>query len=70
MCRQFLSNEGIGIGPPGQRERQYQKYRAMRAAENVYEHRVGKLTSQYETRLAAAEDNKRHWSGIVRRNFL
>jgi len=55
--RQYLSNEGLGAGTPGQRQRQYQKYRAMRAAENVYEHRVGKLTAQYETRLVA-EDQK------------
>ena len=58
-CRQYLSHEGVGSGTPGQRERQYQKFRAMRAAENVFEHRAGKLTSQYETRLATADDEGR-----------
>ena len=53
--RQYLSNEGLGIGTPGQRQKQYQKFRAMRAAENVYEHRVGKLTAKYETRLVSEQ---------------
>ncbi|XP_018561108.1 dnaJ homolog subfamily C member 28 [Anoplophora glabripennis] len=40
--RQYLSYDGIGSGNPFQRQKQYAKVRAMKAAENVYEHRVSK----------------------------
>ncbi|XP_060521230.1 dnaJ homolog subfamily C member 28 [Cylas formicarius] len=43
--RQYLSFEGVGSGNPFQRERQYSKVRAMQAAENVYNHRVAKVTA-------------------------
>lgn len=40
--RQFLSYGGYGMGSPFQREKQYQKLRAMKAQENVLEHRLQK----------------------------
>lgn len=40
--RQFLSYGGFGIGSPYQREKQYQQIRAMKAQENVLEHRLQK----------------------------
>ena len=56
--RQYLSNEGFGFGTPGQRQRQYAKFRAARAAESVHEHRVGRISAKYETSLAR-EDRKK-----------
>lgn len=47
--RQFLSYGGFGEGTPFQREKQFQKRRAMKAQENVLEHRLQK---------AQASDNK------------
>jgi len=54
--RQFLDNP-FGYGPPAQRQRQAQKYKVFRANEAVYEHRVGRLTAQYEDRLVTRERN-------------
>lgn len=54
--RQYLSYEGIGMGTPSQRQKQYTSYQAMRAASNVNEYRVQKLSSQYpETALQQKE---------------
>ncbi|XP_046995794.1 dnaJ homolog subfamily C member 28 isoform X1 [Schistocerca americana] len=47
--RQYLSYYGIGSGTPQQRQKQYQKYRAMTAIENVYNHRISKLTINEST---------------------
>ncbi|KAJ8983953.1 hypothetical protein NQ317_008655 [Molorchus minor] len=44
--RQYLSYDGIGTGTPFQRMKQYSKMRAMKAAENVYEHRVAKSKAE------------------------
>ena len=33
-------NAGFGYGTPAQRQKQYQKYRAVRANEAVFEHRL------------------------------
>ncbi|XP_050309015.1 dnaJ homolog subfamily C member 28 [Anthonomus grandis grandis] len=44
--RQFLTFEGVGSGNPYQREKQYTKVRAMQAAENVYNHRISKVTAE------------------------
>eukprot|EP00092_Neocalanus_flemingeri_P025631 GFUD01027787.1.p1 GENE.GFUD01027787.1~~GFUD01027787.1.p1 ORF type:complete len:359 (+),score=114.50 GFUD01027787.1:119-1195(+) len=52
--RQFLDNP-FGYGSPAQRQKQTQKYRVFKANEAVYEHRVGKLTAQYEDRVATQE---------------
>merc|ERR550532_1586245 len=54
--RQFLDNP-FGYGPPSQRQRQTEKYRVLKANEAVYEHRVGRLTAQYEDRLVTRERN-------------
>ncbi|ALC40421.1 CG43322 [Drosophila busckii] len=43
--RQYLSNEGIGIGTPFQRQKQYQQVRAMKAQERVLEHRIEKAAA-------------------------
>ncbi|KAH8376683.1 hypothetical protein KR093_000902, partial [Drosophila rubida] len=43
--RQYLSNDGIGIGTPFQREKQYQQVRAMKAQERVLEHRIEKAAA-------------------------
>jgi len=45
----------FGYGSPAQRQKQGQKYRAFKANEAVYEHRMGKLTAQYENRIATRE---------------
>ncbi|CAG7838084.1 unnamed protein product [Allacma fusca] len=38
--RNYLSYGGFGFGSPSTREKQYQKYRAVKAVSNVHEHRV------------------------------
>ncbi|XP_034100834.1 dnaJ homolog subfamily C member 28-like [Drosophila albomicans] len=43
--RQYLSNDGIGIGTPFQRQKQYQQVRAMKAQERVLEHRIEKAAA-------------------------
>ncbi|EDW36957.1 GL25975 [Drosophila persimilis] len=43
--RQYLSNEGIGVGTPFQRQKQYQQVRAMKAQERVLEHRIDKAAA-------------------------
>jgi len=67
--RQYLDNP-FGYGSPAQREKQAVKYRAFKASEAVYEHRVGKLTAQYEDRLATRERNtikKQHTRNEIER---
>ncbi|XP_021932986.1 dnaJ homolog subfamily C member 28 isoform X2 [Zootermopsis nevadensis] len=41
--RQYLSYGGYGMGTPQKREKQYQKYRAQKAIENVHSHRISKI---------------------------
>lgn len=53
--RQYLEHGGFGYGTPAQRQKQHQKYRAFRANEAVFEHRMGKVTAQYEDRIATRE---------------
>uniref|UniRef100_A0A6A7FTP0 DnaJ homolog subfamily C member 28-like isoform X1 n=2 Tax=Hirondellea gigas TaxID=1518452 RepID=A0A6A7FTP0_9CRUS len=56
--RQYLSYEGIGMGSPAQRERQYSKYKALRATENVIDFKVQQLQQEYpESGLVAQERN-------------
>ena len=43
--RQFLTFGGFGAGTPFQREKQYQQRRAMKAQENVLEHRMQKVSA-------------------------
>ena len=52
-----LTDNPFGYGPPAQQQRQTEKYRVLKANEAVYEHRVGKLTAQYEDRLVTRERN-------------
>ncbi|KAM9201427.1 dnaJ homolog subfamily C member 28 [Dugong dugon] len=44
--RHYLSFEGIGLGTPSQREKQYRQFRADRATEQVMEYQRHKLYSQ------------------------
>ncbi|XP_067848475.1 dnaJ homolog subfamily C member 28 [Heptranchias perlo] len=44
--RQYLSFEGIGIGTPSQREKQYRKFRITRATDQVLDYRKQKLEGQ------------------------
>ncbi|XP_045104169.1 dnaJ homolog subfamily C member 28-like [Portunus trituberculatus] len=54
--RQYLSYEGIGMGTPSQRQKQYASYQAMRAASSVNEYRVKKISYEYpETALQQKE---------------
>ena len=53
--RQYLSNEGFGFGNPFQRQKQYQKFRAIKATESVIDHTVEKLSAKYETQLAVQD---------------
>ncbi|XP_023018927.2 dnaJ homolog subfamily C member 28 [Leptinotarsa decemlineata] len=43
--RQYLSYDGVGSGNHFQRQKQYYKVRAMKAAENVYDHRISKAVA-------------------------
>src|SRR5437016_1716427 len=51
--RHYLNFDGVGSGTPGQREKQYQKYRASKAAENVYDHRLKKISEESGTEETA-----------------
>ncbi|XP_072036628.1 dnaJ homolog subfamily C member 28-like [Amphiura filiformis] len=53
--RQFLAFEGIGTGTPIQREKQYQAYRALRAANLAMDHKVEKLAYQDESALVVKD---------------
>ena len=44
--RQYLGYEGIGTGTPVQRQKQYQSFRAMRAANLAMDHKVEKMAYQ------------------------
>ncbi|XP_043661991.1 dnaJ homolog subfamily C member 28 [Drosophila teissieri] len=50
--RQYLSNEGIGVGTPFQRQKQYQQVRAMKAQERVLEHRIDKAAAGEKTLMS------------------
>ncbi|XP_076974988.1 dnaJ homolog subfamily C member 28 isoform X1 [Tamandua tetradactyla] len=54
--RHYLSFEGIGFGPPSQREKQYNQFRADRATEQVMEYQKQKLQSQYFANSIIAKD--------------
>ncbi|XP_004474567.3 dnaJ homolog subfamily C member 28 [Dasypus novemcinctus] len=54
--RHYLSFEGIGFGPPSQREKQYKQFRADRATEQVMEYQKQKLQSQYFANSLIAKD--------------
>ncbi|NWI58316.1 DJC28 protein, partial [Calyptomena viridis] len=55
--RHYLSFEGVGIGTPSQREKQYMQFRVDRATEQVLEYRQQRLGSCYTgTDLMKAKD--------------
>lgn len=59
--RTFLSNEGYGIGTPYQREKQYQQIRAMKAQQNVLEHRMQKALATDNALIKKGGDHfKKH----------
>lgn len=59
--RQFLTYGGFGIGIPFQREKQYQQIRAMKAQENVLEHRLQKEVATENALIKKGGDHfKRH----------
>ncbi|KAI5639098.1 dnaJ domain-containing protein [Phthorimaea operculella] len=53
--RQYLSFEGVGVGTPYQREKQWQAARAQRAAENVMEHRLAKSVATEGTLMVKGQ---------------
>ncbi|KAL7632480.1 UNVERIFIED_CONTAM: hypothetical protein RMT77_017193 [Armadillidium vulgare] len=57
--RQYLSFEGIGIGTPSQRQKQFTTYKAMRAAENIVNYKVQKLSEESESSSLVAKDIKK-----------
>ncbi|XP_073970635.1 dnaJ homolog subfamily C member 28 isoform X2 [Rhodnius prolixus] len=57
--RQYLSYEGIGSGTPSQRQRQYTKYRAAKAMENVTEFRINKVQDDGNKALTLKESRKK-----------
>jgi len=57
--RQYLDFEGIGTGSPLQRERQYQTFRASRAASIAMEHKVEKLAAHQDERMLLVLKDKR-----------
>ncbi|KHN74928.1 DnaJ -like protein subfamily C member 28 [Toxocara canis] len=54
--RQYLEYEGVGVGNPFHRQKQYQQHRAAKASENTYEYLVDKRKKQLEEELKM--DNK------------
>lgn len=56
--RQYLSHEGYGSGSPSQRERQYQKYRVITAAENVLNHQIAKHVAESKEDALVVKDKK------------
>lgn len=55
--RHYLSFEGVGIGTPSQREKQYMQFRVDRATEQVLEYRQQRLESRYAgSDLSVAKD--------------
>ncbi|KAG5673349.1 hypothetical protein PVAND_003407 [Polypedilum vanderplanki] len=59
--RTYLSNEGYGFGTPFQREKQYQQIRAMKAQQNVLEHRIQKAVASENALIKKGGDHfKRH----------
>ena len=54
--RQYLSYEGMGMGNPTQREKQYNKFKVLRATENVIDHKIKNLQKQYPEDALVAKD--------------
>ncbi|XP_055965199.1 dnaJ homolog subfamily C member 28 [Sorex fumeus] len=54
--RHYLSFEGVGLGTPSQREKQYRQFRADRATEQVMEYQRQKLEKQYFAHSLTVKD--------------
>lgn len=54
--RHYLSFEGVGLGTPSQREKQYRQFRADRATEQVMEYQRQKLEKQYFAHCLTVKD--------------
>ncbi|XP_023690517.1 dnaJ homolog subfamily C member 28 [Paramormyrops kingsleyae] len=61
--RHYLSYDGVGLGTPSQRERQYRQFRADRATEQVLEYRRRELE-----RVAAADEGAMAAQDVHRRS--
>jgi DnaJ homolog subfamily C member 28 len=58
--RTFLNFEGYGMGTPFQREKQYQQIRAMKAQQNVLEHRLQKAYASENALIKKGDHFKKH----------
>lgn len=58
--RQYLSHEGMGVGNPFQREKQYQQIKAMKAQERVLSHRLEKSQADETTIMKKGSFYKTH----------
>lgn len=58
--RQYLTFGGFGTGTPFQREKQYQQRRAMKAQENVLEHRLQKVATAEGALVTGGNHFKKH----------
>ncbi|XP_053691890.1 dnaJ homolog subfamily C member 28 [Sabethes cyaneus] len=58
--RQYLSFDGIGVGTPAQRQKQYQSVRAQRAQERVLEHRMSKAQASEMALMKKGDHFKKH----------
>ncbi|XP_062551617.1 dnaJ homolog subfamily C member 28 [Armigeres subalbatus] len=58
--RQYLSFDGVGVGTPAQRQKQYQAVRAQRAQERVLEHRMSKAQASEMALMKKGDHFKKH----------
>lgn len=58
--RQYLSFDGLGVGNPYQRQKQYQQIKAMKAQERVLKHRIDKSQAGEKTVMKKGSFYKNH----------
>ncbi|KAL5284581.1 DNAJC28 family protein [Megaselia abdita] len=58
--RQYLSHDGMGVGNPFQREKQYQQIKAMKAQERVLSHRIEKSQADEKSIMKKGSFYKKH----------
>ncbi|XP_013105893.2 dnaJ homolog subfamily C member 28 [Stomoxys calcitrans] len=58
--RQYLSFDGLGVGNPFQRQKQYQQIKAMKAQERVLKHRIDKSQADEKTVMKKGTFFKKH----------
>ncbi|KAM7351183.1 dnaJ homolog subfamily C member 28 [Cochliomyia hominivorax] len=58
--RQYLSFDGMGVGNPFQRQKQYQQIKAMKAQERVLKHRIDKSQAGEKTLMKKGTFFKNH----------